>query len=305
MTRAQLQRVTAVLKLLPRLPKRIGTPEIAAKLQRAGYAVPDRQLQKYMVQICDALPVSCEEGKPNRYGWHSDAAPFEAAALEPAGAMLLALVEPTLRAILPPRLAEHFEAIFRQARETAVQGGHGRLTTHVRALPEALQRLRPLPQPKHLDVLMSSLKLGLRVRASYKKRRAKRATSYLLGPVGLVSVGPVLMLLANKVGEVGVRHFEVQRFHAVKLLDEPTVGIDDFDIDAHIAAGEVAFPIGDTWLDLEFEVGDLFADEVQDGPLAAGQRTEPAGERLRVEARVRDTWALQRFILGLGAQAVV
>ncbi len=303
--KGQLARTVAILARLPRAPRRIGTPDLLMKLREAGYWLDVRKLQKDLLRITDALPVTCDPGKPNRYAWEPDAAPFEVAAMEPAGALLLALVEPTLEAILPKRLAKHFATSFKAAREAATVEGLGRLTRNIRALPEALPRQRPRPKPGHIDVLLEALAQGRRVRALYKKRNARRATEYHLGPLGLVSVGPVLMVLANKVGEPRVRHFEVQRFRELRLLSEGTVGIDDFDIDAHIARGELAYPVTEAWLELDLEVGPQFADELIDAPLSPEQTVEETDGAHRVRAHVADTWALQRFILGLGAQAHV
>ncbi len=305
MTRHQLRAIVAILEMLPELPLRKGTPDISAALRAKGLAVSERQLQKYMITICSTLEVDCEEGRPNRYGWRVGAGGLEAAVREPVGALLIALVEPFLRAMLPSAVAQHFDASFRRARETAEAEGYGRLFSHVRAMPEPLGRRSPLPAPEHLDVLIEALTSGRRVRARYKKRGARKPLEYYLGPVGLVSVGPILMLLANKVGEPRVRHFEVQRFHTMECAEEPTEGLDAFDIDAHIGAGELAFPISEAWLDLDLEVGTAFVDELRDAPLAEDQRIEPTHFGARIRARVADSWALRRFILGLGAQAKV
>ncbi len=106
-------------------------------------------------------------------------------------------------------------------------------------------------------------------------------------------------------GAPGVRHYEVQRFHDIKATAEPTEGFDEFDIDAHIAAGELAYPKSSDWLDLELEIGAQHEDELMDAPLSPDQVVTGETGARRVRAQVADTWALQRFILGLGSEAKV
>ncbi len=304
-TSPQFARVAAILRRLPSEPASITTPVLHRRLTAAGYTIPIRILHNDLNRISRELPVRCTPGKPSRWAWLASAAPFDNAALEPAGALLLALMKPIIQSMLPPRVTRHFDTLFGRALESADAAGYGRLIRNVRVLPEALPRQRPLPKPGHVDTLMNALVEGRRVQARYKKRNALAPLDYHLGPLGLVGVGPRLLLLAKKIGAEGVRHYEVQRFTSIRITEGKTQGLDDFDVDAHIADGELAFPISEAWLDLELELGPEHEDELIDAPLAPNQTVtgEPGARRLR--ARVADTWALQRFILGLGREARV
>ncbi len=300
-----LQRSVAILERLPREPATISTPALHNKLLRSGFAMSRRVLHKDLARISHELPVICFPGKPSRWAWGEHAAPFEAAANEPAGVLLMALVQPTLQAVLPPSLTAHFEAAFARALDLGGNETYRELTRRVRALPEALPRSRPHAKPQHVEALLEALIDQQRVHARYKRRNAPRPLDYHLGPLALVSVGPRLILIARKVGEPKVRHYEVQRFHSIKPTAEPTEAFDDFDLDAHIAAGELAFPKSSDWLDLDLEFGPEHADELQDAPLSPDQTVSGAGDARRLRAQVADTWALQRFLLGLGSQATV
>ncbi len=304
-TTKQLARVVGILRRLPRSPKTISTPKLHDKLSRAGYVIPIRILHNDLNRIAVELPVLKTPGKPTGWSWTAKDAPFDAVALEPAGALVMALMQPTMRALLPARHLAHFEQLLSGALESAEAEGYARLIRNVRVLHEPLPRLPPVPRPGLLDTLMNAIVLGRRVNARYKKRNAPAPSDYHLGPLSLVAVGPRLILLANKVGAANVRHYEVQRFSSVRLASGATEGIDDFDVDAHIASGELAFPITGRPVELVLELSAEHEDELIDSPLAPDQEISgPAGAR-RLTATVIDTWALKRFLLGLGRDAKV
>ncbi len=102
----------------------------------------------------------------------------------------MALVQPTLQSMLPPRLTEHFEFAFARALDVGGNDAYRKLTRCVRALPEPLPRERPLPQPQHVEALLEALIDERQVRARYQRRNAPRPLTYQLGPLGLVTVGP-------------------------------------------------------------------------------------------------------------------
>ncbi len=300
---SQIVRLVEILRRIPVLPRRTDIPELTQKLQAAGFEGMTIRVVGDDVRVLDREFIEIDrddEGLPHRYGWKGKSHPVLGVGMEPVDATLLALAEPMLRAMAAGAVGARLEQMLKQARDMVKSGGKLDFLARVRGLPEALPRERPRVRAGVLERIVEGLAGGVSLEALYKARNRPKAARYELEPLALVSVGPATMLIAHKVGGDVAQHFELQRFHSVAVgteLEEVTA----FDLEAHIEAGELAWPIGPDGFEIELELSEKYRDEVLDAPLSPGQVVE--GDVVR--AWVRDTHALQRFVLGMGKEVVV
>jgi predicted DNA-binding transcriptional regulator YafY len=101
------------------------------------------------------------------------------------------------------------------------------------------------------------------------------------------------------------RQFLLHRFDSATVLDTPAEPDDDFDLDAHLARGELGYVVGDP-IELVARFDARAARVVTEAPLSTDQRLEPApGGEVRVRATVADTLELRGWLLGFGPAVVV
>ncbi len=303
------ERWFGVLERLPQPPDWIEARILAKRLRGAQYDTDPRTTKRDLEAMLASGRFGIEVDrtcKPLRWRWKTGAAPIKVAARDRQVAIFVALAHPLLRQVQPPGVLAHMEPIHREALATLDKTGGADFVAKVRGLPELLPRARREPDERCMATLVEALSLGQRVRAMYRKLEAEQHDEYALEPLGLVQAGPTLMIVASKVGRSIAQNFEAQRFAAVELLEGAATGPEGFDLDEYIASGELAWRLGEP-IDLEVEVSGVYRMELEEAPLAPGQRVDrlPDGRLLVRMTQVPDTMALQRFLLGMGASAKV
>jgi predicted DNA-binding transcriptional regulator YafY len=109
-----LLRQLAMLRLLPRAPRQIGTAELRARLAELGFATTFRTIQRDLQTLATAFAIECHNGsKPYGWRWRSDAPLIELPPMneEAAHALLTAVRS------LPPEQARSLESHLAHARQ--------------------------------------------------------------------------------------------------------------------------------------------------------------------------------------------
>ncbi len=179
----------------------------------------------------------------------------------------------------------------------------------LRLVPDNLRLCPPAIYAGVLEEVLTALLKECVLEVLYENARGERGTASL-HPQGLVQRGPTPYLFALKNDETApLRLYALHRMiRAQARLTEPARKAAGFDLDRAITSGQVDFGTGKV-IDLELRVRGYVAEVLRVCPLTPGQCLEDEAPEspftVRVRARVPETGALWRWLLGLGANVEV
>jgi predicted DNA-binding transcriptional regulator YafY len=303
-----LPRIMAMLRHVPRYPRKIDTTTLQQRLSSAGYEISQRSIQRDLNELCLTLPLMSDDGRPQGWSWQADAEQFHLPFLEPQAALAFHLVERYLHTLLPESTLDYLSPWFRTAANVLEASNSG--MTHwpdkVRVLPRGLRLQSP---PIDADVhaaLYGALLDERQVMIRYQQRHTAAPKEYLVHPLGVVTRDTVIYLVCTMWNFTDVRQLALHRMQSAAVLDEPSRRPDGFSLDGYIAAGAFGYPeSGETLLlDARFTVE--AAAHLAESPLSDDQRITADGDGMvRVSATVLDTKELRWWLLGFGDQVTV
>ncbi|MDO8264131.1 MAG: hypothetical protein Q7T21_13050, partial [Gallionella sp.] len=144
--RSTLQRQWTMLRAIPRLPRKIGTSELIARLTSAGFDVDLRTIQRDLNNLSEVLPLGSDQSKPQGWGWLPNAGQFDIPGLEPQAALAFHMAETHLRSVLPASTLETLRPWFNTARAVLDEHGNGlaKWPKKIRVLPRGLPQKVPV-----------------------------------------------------------------------------------------------------------------------------------------------------------------
>ena len=303
-----LMRQWAMLRVIPRSPRRIDAPAIHARLRDLGMVVSLRTVQRDLNTLAEAFPLSFDGSKPQGWSWRDGAGQLEVPSMDAHAALTFNLVEQYMQHLLPRSTLSHMAPWFATAAGVAnAQASAVTAWRHkLRVVPHTLNKV---PAPIDADIqatvynaLLQEQQLEVNYRAISTGLEAK---TYPVHPLGLVVMEQVVYLVCTVKDYQDPRFLALHRVDAAQLLDSPSRRPAGFDIDRFIVK-EFGIRRGDGPLNLVLRVRGVLAKYLAETPLAPGQTMQPADEGwMRVQARVQDTVQLHNWIRSLGPDAVV
>jgi predicted DNA-binding transcriptional regulator YafY len=179
----------------------------------------------------------------------------------------------------------------------------------LRLVPDTLRLCPPAIHAGVLEAVLTALLKECVLEVLYENAKGERGPA-CIHPQGLLQRGPTPYLFALKNDETEpLRLYALHRMiRARARLVDPARKAAGFDLDRAIASGRVDFGTGKV-IDLELRVRGYVVEVLRACPLTPAQRIddEPAESPFlaRVRARVPETGALWRWLLGLGANVEV
>jgi predicted DNA-binding transcriptional regulator YafY len=298
-----LLRQWAMLRLIPRAPRKIDAARLERLLFEEGFEVNLRSIQRDLNTLSTKFPLLCDmREKP--YGWYWDAnAVLDVPGMDPPTALTFSVAERFLNHVLPPSTLRLMEPHFRQARRVLDhmdQPGMAHWPEKVRILPRGLKLLAPEIDQEVMGVVYEALLRDRRFKARYQPRETAE-TTYEVNPLGLVLRDAVTYLVCTLWNYQDVLQLALHRMTEAEILETPASRPDGFDLDAYIAAGHFACPYSGEMVRL----GVLFeadaAYHLRETRLSEDQElTDQPDGRVLVKATVRDTGELRWWLLGFG-----
>ncbi|MCK6575718.1 WYL domain-containing protein [Myxococcota bacterium] len=297
-------RVLAMLREVPPAPRGVDTLTLRRRLADLGFEVDLRTIQRDLTRFSGLLPLICDESE-RPYRW-CFALPKSAAGLpvvEPAKALALCLLERHLATLLPPAV--------RSALEPEWALAHALVGTAPAPLAGWLAKIAVLPRGPRLvpaklaagvlDAVAEALFRDRALDLEYRGRDARAARPWTVSPLGLVSRGPVLYLVACFDDTLAPRQFLAHRIASAAVADAPASRPPGFTLDGYIAGGAFGFKLRDEPVVLVARFEAPAVHHVLETPLADDQEIVPLpGGAVRVQAGVHDTQELRAWLLGLG-----
>ncbi|WP_413674410.1 helix-turn-helix transcriptional regulator [Massilia cellulosiltytica] len=303
-----LSRVMAMLRHIPRHPRKIDTNALSRRLERAGYTISIRSIQRDLNDLSCILPLVADNGRPQGWSWQADADPFHLPFLDPQAALTFHLVQRHLSALLPESTLDYLAPWFRTATAVLEANDHGvtRWPDKVRVLPRGLRLRSPPIDPGVHATLYDALLRERQVTIRYLPRQATAPKEYVVHPLGVVARDTVIYLVCTMRNFTDVRQLALHRMRSAIMLDEPCNRPEGFDLDAYIADGAFGYSESGDTIQLEARFTSDAAAHLFEYPLADDQRIVPDGTgAVRVSATVLDTKELRWWLLGFGDQVTV
>ncbi len=303
-----LPRILAMLRHIPRYPRKIDTTTLQQRLASAGYGISQRSIQRDLNDLCLILPLMSDSARPQGWSWQADADQFHLPFLEPQAALTFYLVERHLHTLLPESTMDYLAPWFRTAANVleTTNNGMTQWPDKVRVVPRGLRLQSPrIDSAVHAtlyDALLEERQVSLR----YQQRNAAEPREYLVHPLGVVTRDTVIYLVCTMWNFSDVRQLALHRIHAAAMLEEPSRRPEGFSLDGYIAAGAFGYPESGETILLDAVFTTEAAAHLAESPLSDDQQIAAHGEGLvRVSATILDTKELRWWLLGFGDQVTV
>lgn len=304
-----LHRQWNLLQLIPRHPRKLGTPELWQRLRERGFTVTKRTVERDLDTLSTGFPILGDGGRPQGWSWSADAPVFDVPGMDPPTALAYQLAEQYLRPLLPPSLLIQLAPHFHQARrvlEAMPDNPLSQWPDRVRVLPRRLPLIAPDIPVEIVDGVCRGLLQGRCLSVRYRSRQKETVQDYpLIHPLGLILRDEVAYLLCRFWRYPNLRQLVLHRFEAVEVLDTPVEVPSDFDLDRYIHDGEAQMPTGGE-IELVVQFRHESGRHLWETPLDAEQRLEEIDDdHLLLTARVRDSLLLRWWLQGFGADVEV
>jgi len=302
-----LIRQWAVLRMIPRHPRRIDAPSIHKKLESMGIYVTLRTVQRDLNDLSSVFPLRSDQLRPQGW-WFEKGASLEIPGMDPHAALTFSLVEQYMRNLLPPATLSHLAPWFETARGISKTEASivSKWQDKIRVIPHMLNKVPAKIDEGIQATIYDGLLHGQQLEVTYRAiSRGKDEKTYSVHPLGLVAMEQVVYLVCT-VKEYGdPRFLAMHRINSATLLKQPAKTPKGFAIDEFIAR-EFGIRIGDEPLKLVLRIRGVLGKYLVETPLAQGQKAKVLNDEwTRIEVTVPDTVQLRTWIMSLGKDAVV
>lgn len=302
-----LLRHWAMLRLIPRHPRRIDTGRIRDELERQGYDITLRSIQRDLNKLSAVLPLCCDQSKPQGWWWQADADLLEIPGLDPQAALVFKMAEQHLKQVLPASTLDSLRPWFRAANGVldALPDGVGGWMNKVRILPSGPPLIPPSINADVQSAIYQGLFENRRMALSYKPRGAATAKSYEINPMAVVQRGYSIYIVCTSGDDSNPKLFLMHRIESARVLDDPASCPAGFDVDAYIAEGELGYRLGPP-IKLVADFDPKAAQVFYETPIAADQQLlEGVNGKIRLVATVSDTRQVKAWLRGFGGSISV
>lgn len=305
--KSTLLRQWAMLRMIPRLPRKIGTGELMQRLQAADFNVDLRTVQRDLNQLSEVLPLTSDLAKPQGWSWKEAAGQFDIPGMEPQVALVFHMSEMYLRSLLPVSTVDTLKPWFSVARQVLDEHGNGvaHWPDKVRVLPKGLASRAPdIADDVQCSVYQGILQ-GRRLAIEYG-RDPDDTCDYVIDPLALVVRDRIIYLLCLFDGYQDVRQVALQRIRRADQLPDTARRPADFSLDSYIAEGEFGLIFGDQPVRLTACFLPHLEIHLRETPIADDQALEWQEDgRVILTACVPDTLEMRLWLRSFGDEVEV
>jgi len=305
-----IMRQWAMLRMLPRSPKKISTREILNRLTQEGFQVEQRTVQRDLEKFTSLFPLDCDKrSKPYGWFWCKDAEPLDIPGLDSHTALAFYLAEQHLTPIMPretvQKLTPHFRAAVNRLNHMSESSGAKGWTKKVRVLRQGPDLSTPEIDAEVQECVYSALLLNRRLEVEYKNREAKDAKKYTISPLGLVLKNGIFYIPCTIADYSDIRLLTLHRMRSASITTMMVTPPKSFDLDDYIESGELHFRIGDK-IHLKAMLHASLAIDLYERKFDALQRLEKQLDgRFLLQAYTTDTSELRYWLRSLGEKIEV
>lgn len=311
-TSSTLLRQWIMLRAIPRPPRAIGTGELIACLDAAGYKVDMRTVQRDLNKLAEVLPLASDGCKPQGWRWLPDARQFDIPGLEPQAALAFHMAETHLQSVMPASTLAALRPWFQSARAVLDEHGNGlaKWPGKIRVLPRGLPRKVPTIRPEVQTAVYQAVLEELKLRITYRRDPEPGETTdlpdHVISPLALVVRDGIVYLVCVYEGYSDLRQLALHRIRSAEILDEGFSRPRGFSIDAYISQGEFGITLNPRPIRLEARFGRNLGIYLRESPISDDQTIVDLDEKtLLLKATVPDTLELRLWLRSFGDEVVV
>jgi predicted DNA-binding transcriptional regulator YafY len=297
-----------LLQLIPLKEPGKTARQLREELERLGYAVHKKTVERDLVDLSTIFPIAANEtAKPYQWYWLPNAslrlpgvAMTEAMSLVLAEATLLGVMHKSLLIPLQDRL-NAAKRLLTQAKGTNPKSGWA---DKIRSVPRDLMLRPPSVTPQVMAAVQDAVLGDRQIEIDYRSLKDAASSWRTVNPRAVLLNGSVMYLLADKLSNEDstsdgtVKQYALHRIRAIRAGTRPIVPR-PFSLTRYIKSEE--YQVGSRRpVRIRLKVSEDLAKILRETPLAIRQRIKPVGNAIVVEAAVRNTPALRKWILGHG-----
>ncbi|MFR9718876.1 helix-turn-helix transcriptional regulator [Aeromonas diversa] len=300
MSDIQTERHIAILNYLPCEPRSVSSIEIMNRLERDGFEVNKRMVQRDMEKLSSRYSiVSDETVRP--YRWSRKEGSKGWLDMTPSTALALCMAKPHLQVLLPRHLQGNLADFFTQA-EQRLAHSHEKLANwpqKIASYPAGFQLIAPGVDSRVVEEVERALFEQRVLALEYTGRPPRAAKHYMVNPLALVTKGSTLYLVATLVADGELRHFALHRAQSAVLQDKAATIPATFDLHDYLAKGNLGFSRHQQ-IELVLRVNFSEGYHLQESRLSENQWTEPDGvHHFILHATVNDTEELRWWLMSI------
>ena len=302
-----LSRQLAMLRGIPRAPRKVATAVLEASLREAGHSVSRRTIERDLHALASRFPLGLDDrSKPYGWYWMKDARIEFLPELSLPQAVALLLAQEHLKPLLPRRLHAELADLFFEAGKAVSASGWK--DWHRRTAVQAMGfSLTPPDMDAHvLAEVQQALAQRRCLSAAYRSKGSQEYRDFRIHPLGLIARGPTLFLACTLFDYDDVRQLALHRMKRAEVLADARREPKGFDFATYASStGARIGARGPVRLVCRFDPA--AAEHLMETPLSKDQRIAEveSGGRLEVIATVEDDDRLHWWLLGFGTQVEV
>jgi predicted DNA-binding transcriptional regulator YafY len=303
-----LMRQWAMLRAIPRHPRRVDAPTIHAQLRGLGMNITLRTVQRDLNTLATTFPLDFDSSKPQGWCWRQGTGQLEIPSMDAHAALTFNLVEQYMQNLLPRSTLSHMSPWFDAAQGVASSQASTvtKWRDKLRVVPHTFNKTPAPINPDIQTTIYNGLLYEKQIEVTYRAiSSGKEAKTYPVHPLGLVVMEQVVYLVCTVKDYQDPRFLAVHRIDSAELLNSNALKPQTFDIDEFILR-EFGIRIGSAPLNLVLRIRGVLAKYLAETPVAANQTMTPVdAEWTKVQVSVQDTVQLRTWIRSLGPDAVV
>ena len=303
-----LMRQWAMMRLIPRFPRRIDTPTIHSQLLGQGMGVSLRTVQRDLNSLATTFPLDFDESKPQGWCWQEWASQLEIPSMDAHAALTFNLVEQYMQNMLPRSTLNQMAPWFNAAEGVANSqvSSVSKWRDKLRVIPHTLNKVPAPIDPVIQATIYNGLLNEKQIQVTYRAiSSGVEAKTYPIHPLGLVVMEQVVYLVCTVKNYQDARFLALHRIDNAEILDMPVVQPTDFDIDEFILR-EFGIRLGKEPFSLVLRVRGVLTKYLAETPVSTSQIMTPIDDEwTRIEVVIQDTVQLRNWIRSLGSDALI
>jgi predicted DNA-binding transcriptional regulator YafY len=298
----------AMLRLLPRFPRKTSVGDLMAGLARLGFDTTTRTIQRDLNVLALSFPLLSDDAKPQGWSWASDAPQLSLPNYDQQSAMGFLVARLHLNQILPKSVSSYLQPWFDAAGHALAGLGipAQTLAKKIRVESRALSLMPPDIKGHVLELVYDSLIQERCLEVTYSSRSAQTVKTYVVHPLALVVVDSVSYLVAIFDQHTDVRHLALHRIENALPVDVERRIPEGFDLDDYIAKGSFGLLRDEAPMNLRFRMKSQWASHLLETPLGADQKIKDLENGwTEISVLVPNTSQLRWWLRGFGPDVVV
>jgi predicted DNA-binding transcriptional regulator YafY len=298
----------AMLRLIPRYPRKTSAPEIHRGLERLGHESTLRTVQRDLNALALTFPLLADDAKPQGWSWAVDAPQLSVPNIDEHAAMSFLVAQMHLDQVFPKATMDYLAPWFKEAGKSLTSPLGKTVTLHdkVRVINRGLRLRPPTVDRGVVETVYAGLLLNRQINVSYKARVDQKSKEYQIDPLVLVMVDSICYLVVRIGSYEDLRHLALHRIHRATLSETSIKKRPKINLDEYISSAAFALRLSDRPINLKFRMVEQWAFHLLETPLSDNQTHRSTHDGwIEFSCSILDSQQLRWWIRGFGPDIVI